>query len=456
MLVLFVVVIAAVVLARPIVAVCHAVRVGRPGWRWLLPSLWASLRWRWLCRNAGLGYLDKHHKRLMRPKLPGSTAVHVREEPQHLMRWPRARFRVTAYGWVATVKTIPRVGREELATAAPWIADAWHAHRVTVAAPRPGRVVLTGLRRDPLATPFGIASAPPLTYAEVFPRRLWLGRDQAATDRHLALPGVTGITVTGLPGSGKTSLALSWFMQLAGSGAVAPLILDGKDAGDWDDFADRAVVLGDDLDLAEQALAAAYGEMQDRRTRVLELTGHRNAWHAPITPALPLLLVILDESSVYLDVSAHKGSPKDEQRARRMVQFTGGLIRRGRSVLVLVVLLTQQGTVDAFGSSQLRNNCGLSVAFGLRTTEGAVAALGEDVRRYPDLSPVTLQGPELVGVCTATLRTGLDPFTVIRGAEVTEADTRARAAAIAHLGRPHLVTAARPLLTAVPELEDAQ
>jgi DNA segregation ATPase FtsK/SpoIIIE, S-DNA-T family len=236
---------------------------------------------------------------------------------------------------------------------------------------------------------------------------------------------------------------------------VAPLILDGKDAGDWDDFADRAVVLGDDLDLAEQALAAAYAEMQDRRARVLDLTGHRNAWHAPITPALPLLLVIMDESSVYLDVSAHKGDRKAEDRARRIVQFTGGLIRRGRSVLVLVVLLTQQGTVDAFGSSQLRNNCGLSVAFGLRTTEGAVAALGEDVRRYPDLSPVTLQGPELVGVCTATLRTGLDPFTVIRGAEVTEADTRARAAAIAHLGRPQLVTAARPLLTAVPELEDA-
>jgi hypothetical protein len=111
-----------------------------------------------------------------------------------------------------------------------------------------------------------------------------------------------------------------------------------------------------------------------------------------------------------------------------MMQFTSGLIRRGRSVLYLTILATQTGLADSFGNSTIRGNCALSVAFALRTQEAAVAALGASIREWADISPVTFQGPEATGVCTTTLRTGLAPYTRLRCPEITEEASAARAA----------------------------
>jgi hypothetical protein len=119
-----------------------------------------------------------------------------------------------------------------------------------------------------------------------------------------------------------------------------------------------------------------------------------------------------------------------------MMQFTSGLIRRGRSVLYLTVLATQTGLADSFGNSTIRGNCALSVAFALRTQEAAVAALGASIREWADISPVTFQGPEATGVCTSTLRTGLAPYTRLRCPEITEEASAARAAETARLGLP--------------------
>jgi DNA segregation ATPase FtsK/SpoIIIE, S-DNA-T family len=432
------VVVAGLVLARPVMAVYRAARAGRDAWPYLPAMWWAALRWRWLARNAGLAYIDRHHGRKLQPRIPGTTAVRVNPEPIHKLRWPVARFTPTPHGWTAIVKTVPKVGRPELSKAAPWLADAWRSHRVSVTQVKPGRVQLAALRTDPLTEPYGAADCPPGTFDSArFPARLFLGRDETAAWRTLPLANTTGITVTGLPGAGKSNCLQGWLCQFAGSPLVSPLILDGKGGAEWSDWDGRAVVLGDDLDAAEDALAVEVREMQDRHARVLDVTGHRNAWQAGPSPDMPLRLVVLDECHTYLDVAQHKGTrnSKEEHRARVLGQFVSTLVRKGRSVLYLVILATQQGTVDAFGSSQLRNNCALSLAFGLRTTEAAVAALGEDIRQYPDMSPTQHQGPELVGVATCTLRTGLDPFTRLRVPELTEEAARARAASTAHLGR---------------------
>lgn len=57
-----------------------------------------------------------------------------------------------------------------------------------------------------------------------------------------------------------------------------------------------------------------------------------------------------------------------------------------------------------------------------------MAALGDHIREHPSYCPTTLQDPAYVGVCTAALRTGQDPFVRLRVPEVTEEAAAARAA----------------------------
>ena len=69
------------------------------------------------------------------------------------------------------------------------------------------------------------------------------------------------------------------------------------------------------------------------------------------------------------------------------------------------------------------------MAFALKTTDAAVAALGSEIRAYPSFSPTALQGPEFVGCAVTTLRTQQDPFARVRVPYATEDEVEARAAA---------------------------
>ncbi len=455
-------VLAGLLLAATAPAVPHLVRLARApaaARRHWLPMWWAAHRWRWLARQCRLAYTDAVNRRAhpLLPLLPWVTSAAADPEPTHRIRWPRARFRLAEHGWTVEVRTIPRVGREEIATAAPWLADAWRCCRVTVHQDVPGRVRLAALRTDPLLTPYPAAACPPGTFdADAFPGRLLLGRDDAARWRHLPLRDVSGITVAGLPGAGKTVAVGGFLAQLAGSPACQPLVLDGKGGVEWAGWAPRAVVLDDDPDRAEDALAAEVREMRRRLAAMPAATGHRNGWHTGPSDAWPLRLVVIDECQTYLDVTARKGDRQAEDRARRLGYLVAELVRKGRAVLVLVVLMTQKPTSDSLPTS-IRDNCALALSFALRTTEAAVSALGESIRAYPDMSPIGHLG--LAGLCTATLPTGLDPYTRLRCPDLAEADLDARAAATAHLARPlarstgHLPAA---VTSAVPALNGAR
>jgi hypothetical protein len=99
-------------------------------------------------------------------------------------------------------------------------------------------------------------------------------------------------------------------------------------------------------------------------------------------------------------------------------------------VMMFTLILAHKPTTDSVPSF-ISANAGLRLAFAVQTIDAAVAVLGESIRAYPTVSPVTLQGPEGVGVLTAQLRTGADPYVRLRVPEVTEeaAELRAREAA---------------------------
>jgi DNA segregation ATPase FtsK/SpoIIIE, S-DNA-T family len=78
------------------------------------------------------------------------------------------------------------------------------------------------------------------------------------------------------------------------------------------------------------------------------------------------------------------------------------LIRKGRNVAIQVMLLTQRATGDAI-PTRIRDNCQVAISFATRTVDGAVAALGEEIRQHPDVSPVLLNDPAYVGVAVTSL-----------------------------------------------------
>jgi S-DNA-T family DNA segregation ATPase FtsK/SpoIIIE len=74
-------------------------------------------------------------------------------------------------------------------------------------------------------------------------------------------------------------------------------------------------------------------------------------------------------------------------------------VKKGRSVGMVTVLATQKSTGDAIPTA-IRDVCPVALSFAQRTDEAAVAALGADIRQYPDANPVALQDPAYVGVAS--------------------------------------------------------
>jgi DNA segregation ATPase FtsK/SpoIIIE, S-DNA-T family len=399
------------VAVRLAVAVVRFVQLPPSGRRYWLPARWHRFRWRWLAANLSLSYLDRHRKAV--PKIPFGTSVRIPSPDPAVpvkLRFPRARFRPDEYGFVARIKTVPKVGRAEFEKAAPYIADSWRCVRVSIAQPKPGRLVLRGMRRDPLAEPLPADSLPAFDG-----RRLYLGRDEWGTDRSVSLANLAGSVIGGNPGRGKSQCATSFAVQLAPVLTSEWYVLDGGGGADWECWANRAARFAtDDLAEARDVLEDAHAGMVKRLATLTADLGTRNAWTIGPTPDYRLRWIPIDESSVYLDQDRAKALGREaEAHVRAIRSLVMGMMRRGRKVLYHVTLMAQKATSTSV-PPDIRDLAGLRLCFGVATTESAIAVLGDDVRAYPSLSPVQLQEDEHTGVCTARLKTGSDPYTRIR------------------------------------------
>jgi DNA segregation ATPase FtsK/SpoIIIE, S-DNA-T family len=412
------------------------------------PLAWkARIRWSWLTKSLGLVLADKHQtvidRKVIGPRLVSGERV---KKQKHRTRTPGVRIRPTAHGIEVRVKAIPTVGREQIEKAAPHLANYWRCERVSVSQPKPGRLIVRGLRFDPLHAPLSLAESPSTVDD---PWRVWLGRDECGTDRYLDLRNVSGICVGGQPGGGKSQAITSWFTQLAPRAEVQFVTCDGKGADEFSDLAPRAwITAGDSMDGALDILEKLAGLMYGRLACVRDFTGGRkNIWTAGVSAEWPLIFTVLDETQTWFDLPAAKALGKDEEKAAaRAIKLAGELVRKGRSVGMCTVVSTQKPTTDSLPSS-VSSNCALSLAFSLKTLDAARATLGADIGNYPSVSPVTLSLPEHAGVCVATLKDGMIPFTRLRSPMVTEDQAAAAATASAHLRRNPVA-----LLDALPDL----
>jgi DNA segregation ATPase FtsK/SpoIIIE, S-DNA-T family len=317
-------------------------------------------------------------------------------------RFPTAEFVVDDQGVTATVAAIAGASLSDYEHAATYLADTWGCVTVRAEQQRPGLARLRGLHRDPL-----LASAR-IELSGIEPTNLtawWLGWAEDSTLVLIRLAEVSGAVVAGLAGFGKTMLVAHLVGQLAPSPAVQFVLIDGKGGPDYDRLFPRAWLSAkDDLGKVRDVLRQVHGLMIDRQGAIASVLGVTDAWHVGPSPSWPLVVVVIDEAHTFFherkgtspEVKAHNALVAESSR------LVEELIRKGRNVAIQVMLLTQRATGDAI-PTRIRDNCQVAISFATRTVDGAVAALGEEIRQHPDASPVLLNDPAYVGVAVTSL-----------------------------------------------------
>jgi S-DNA-T family DNA segregation ATPase FtsK/SpoIIIE len=340
-----------------------------------------AAEWPLLAQTLGLGYRDQWTR-------------------QH--RFPAAEFVADGQGVTATVAAIAGAGLADYQRAAGYLADTWGCFSVRAEQQGPGLVRLRGLHRDPL-----LASAR-IDLSGIAPPNLeawWLGWAEDSQPVMVRLAEVSGIVVAGLAGFGKTMLVAHQLGQLAPSPAVQFVLIDGKGGPDYDRLFPRAWLSAkDDLAEVRDVLRQVHRLMLDRQASIAQMLGVTDAWHLGPSPSWPLVVVVVDEAHTFFH--ERKGTSPEVKAHNALVaelsRLVEELIRKGRNVAIQVMLLTQRATGDAI-PTRIRDNCQVAISFATRTVDGAVAALGEEIRQHPDASPVLLNDPAYVGVAVTSL-----------------------------------------------------
>lgn len=395
-------------------------------------ALRVRLGWRRVARMLSLYVVDPKRRAYMR--VLHKDVAGVQNSTVGRLVVPRLRIKADPYGVLVRCRTLPGIGAAEWEERTQKLADAWRATRVTVSQPQPGRITVRAVRRDPLTEPTTWEPTGVEPDAEAF--KSWdVGRDEWAEPARIRISDVPGMVLSGLPGSGKTSLLGGQLLsRYAPSRRVAFAIFDGKGGGDYDPWQARAALLvEDDLEEANAGLRRLVELRTTRQACIADAKGSRNFWTEGPTEAWPWVVVVIDEAHTFLEEI--RGSDQESKaRAaltaenRRLVQ---DLVKKGRSAGFFTILASQKVTGDAVPTS-IRDVCPLLASFAQTTAAAAVAALGEDIREYPGCSPVELQGEQYVGVMV-TKAMGQRGFTRVRTPLVSDADQERIATATARL-----------------------
>jgi S-DNA-T family DNA segregation ATPase FtsK/SpoIIIE len=308
------------------------------------------------------------------------------------------------------------------------------------------------LYRDPLVAvaQVDLSGTPPVSLTA-----WWLGWADDSSLVMVRLAEVSGSVVGRLAGFGKTMLVAHLVAQLAPSPAVQFVLIDGKGGPDYDRLFPRAWLSAkDDLGKVRDVLRQVHGLMVDRQRTIASVLGVTDAWHVGPSPSWPLIVVVIDEAHTFFH--ERKGTSPEVKAHNALVaelsRLVEELIRKGRNVAIQVMLLTQRATGDAI-PTRIRDNCQVAISFATRTVDGAVAALGEEIRQHPDASPVLLNDPAYVGVAVTSLP-GRPGFHRVRTPQVDQHQVAAIIRATAGLRADPAVLLAEqaPGLRVVPEM----
>jgi hypothetical protein len=230
----------------------------------------------------------------------------------------------------------------------------------------------------------------------------------------------SGWLIAGAPGSGKSGSLQAIMATLCASSSVELAVVDGKGGSEWDWLRNRAFRFDSQESSLEDirlSIEHVHSIMLHRLQTIRERVGRSNVWGAGSTPteAFPLVVTFIDECQFLFDQKMSIGAA--EKKAREVIiAMVTDLIRRGRSVGHLTVLVTQKPTTDAIPSA-IRENCGFRMCFAVSTDDAGVAALGDSIRSSQTV-PWELRLPTDRGVCVTDL--GENGFARVRCSFMSE------------------------------------
>jgi S-DNA-T family DNA segregation ATPase FtsK/SpoIIIE len=384
------------------------------GTYWVLRLYGFGVRyWRMGTRDGRQAHRDAAYIARTRKRLFYDLRLYLKVKPRRAstsgarapkIKYPKLKkIRADNYGVVADFTLVPTVRLKDFTDRAEDFANHWQMVRVSAIQTEPNRVRVRAVRRDPLITKtIAVFDDHPASL-----RSYPAGLDDFATPADIRIHHGSGLGVFGLPTFGKTSFIMGFITYFAPSNSAVFLIADGKSTtgyeGDYLDIAPRAhSVIGDDLEIFNMWIKQIERLRAMRAATIRQALGVRNFWDAGPTPEWPVIFPIIDECHTFFEqVSAGGGSAMQNRNAlaAENAYITSNIVRKGQSVGIMPVLATQKGTSDAI-PTMIRDNMHASVCFAVKTDEAAQAALGRDIRAYPDASPVSYQHEDYIGVAT--------------------------------------------------------
>lgn len=205
--------------------------------------------------------------------------------------------------------------------------------------------------------------------------------DSVGEQQAVSFKNVSGMTVAGVPGSGKTAGLTSFLLPVALSEDVELNIIDGKGGHDWAAYKPICGYYSnddEDLQAMKEYLEAAVEDMRERVQTMPEKLGVANFWSASIerrrAAGVKHKIIVIDECQNYFEKRA--GDKEATALTQEIVRLTTSLVKKGRSAGITLIATTQKPTADSLPTG-LRDNCALKICFRVTTKEAQKAALGD-------------------------------------------------------------------------------
>lgn len=204
--------------------------------------------------------------------------------------------------------------------------------------------------------------------------------DSVGETQSVSFKNVSGMTVAGVPGSGKTAGLTSFLLPVALSPDVELNIIDGKGGHDWAAYEPICGYYSNDdenLEALRDYLLTAVEDMRERVQTNPEKLGVANFWSASLeqrrAAGLKHKIIVIDECQNFFEKRTNK---EENALIQEIVRLSTSLVKKGRSAGITLIATTQKPTSESLPTG-LRDNCSLKICFRVTTKEAQKAALGD-------------------------------------------------------------------------------
>ena len=204
--------------------------------------------------------------------------------------------------------------------------------------------------------------------------------DSVGETQSISFKNVSGMTVAGVPGSGKTAGLTSFLLPVALSPDVELNIIDGKGGHDWAAYKPICGYYSNDdenLEALRDYLLSAVEDMRERVQTNPEKLGVANFWSASLeqrrAAGLKHKIIVIDECQNFFEKRTNK---EENALIQEIVRLSTSLVKKGRSAGITLIATTQKPTSESLPTG-LRDNCALKICFRVTTKEAQKAALGD-------------------------------------------------------------------------------